>query len=271
MPADSVLPRPGAALRYADVGAGPDVLFQHGLGGDAAQVAEVFPDGAWRRLTLECRGQGGSEVGPPESLSIAAFADDVLALADARGVARATVGGISMGAAIALRLAARHTARVRALILVRPAWLFADGPETMRGFIEIAGLLQSLPPAEARARFAAGPLALRLAREAPDNLASMLGFFDRPNPGAVATLLSRIAADGPGVSREEAAGLRLPTLLIGCARDHVHPLAFVHALADAIPGARLVEVTPKADDRARHAAEVRAAIAGFLAEHGTAP
>ena len=57
---------------------GPPVLFQHGLGGDAAQVAEVFPDAPpARRITLECRGQGGSSFGPPGRLSIATFADDL--------------------------------------------------------------------------------------------------------------------------------------------------------------------------------------------------
>ena len=50
-----------AALRMHDEGHGAPVVFQHGLGGDAAQVAEIFPAdaaGLWRRLTLECRGHG---------------------------------------------------------------------------------------------------------------------------------------------------------------------------------------------------------------------
>ena len=51
--------RDGLALGYEDVGSGPPTLFQHGLGGDAAQAAEVFP-AYRRRITLECRGQGGS-------------------------------------------------------------------------------------------------------------------------------------------------------------------------------------------------------------------
>ena len=47
----------GISLRYRDVGDGPAVIFQHGLGGDEAQVASVFPDAPpVRRITLECRG-----------------------------------------------------------------------------------------------------------------------------------------------------------------------------------------------------------------------
>ena len=55
------------------------------------------------------------------------FADDVLAFADLRGVERFVVGGISMGAAIALRIAVRHPERVSGLVLARPAWLWHDG------------------------------------------------------------------------------------------------------------------------------------------------
>src|SRR3954447_23982530 len=98
--------RDGIRLSGFDVGSGRPIVFQHGLGGDAAQVAEVFPDGiGLRRLTLECRGQGGSEPGPTSAFSVANFAADVLAFCDARGLERFAVGGISMGAAIALRIA----------------------------------------------------------------------------------------------------------------------------------------------------------------------
>ncbi len=259
------LQRPGARLHFVETGGGAPVLFQHGLGGDAAQAAEVFPDDAgYRRLTLECRAQGQSEGGPAEHFSIASFADDALALADARGAARFVAGGISMGSAIALRLALLHPARVRGLVLVRPAWLFQAGPDNMRPFAEAAGLLASLPPAEAKQRFIASATASHLRATAPDNLASLLGFFDKPNPDATAALLSRIAADGPGVSQAQAEALPTPALVIGHGIEFVHPLAYAERLAAVLPHATLVRVTPKATSRAAYVAEVRAAIAAFL-------
>ena len=111
---------------FVDRGAGPAAVFQHGLGGDETQVAEVFPDadGLWRRLTLDCRGQGGSPPDPWNRYAIQTFAEDVLRLADERQVERFVAGGISMGAAIALHLAVHYPGRVTALILARPAWLF---------------------------------------------------------------------------------------------------------------------------------------------------
>lgn len=263
--------RSNAALRVRDTGGDgqPAVLFQHGLGGDEAQVAEIFPDGAgFRRVTVECRGQGGSTPGPASEFSIATFADDALAACDALGIGRFVAGGISMGAAVTLRLAVRHPDRVRALALIRPAWLFDAAPPNMRPFAEVAALLRRLPPEDARREFAASPTARRLAEEAPDNLASLLRFFDRDRPDVTADLLAAIADDGPGVTVAEAAALRAPTLVVGHAVDAVHPWAHAEALARTIPGARPVEVTPRAVDRTAHAADVREALRDFLGEVG---
>ncbi|RWC50754.1 MAG: alpha/beta hydrolase [Mesorhizobium sp.] len=262
----AILLRDDAALRIFDTGQGRlPVVFQHGLGGDAVQVAQNFPDGpSYRRLTVECRAQGGSGAGTARPFSIAMFADDVLAAADAAGVEHFFAGGISMGAAIALRLAARHPDRVTGLVLVRPAWAFDAAPQNMRPYVEVAELIRSRPLDDARDAFAASATATRLRTEAPDNLASLLGFFARGNATVFAEVMQAIANDGPGVTRAAAASLALPTLVIGSGIDLVHPLATARSLADTIPNATFVEVTPKATDKDRHFAEIRAAIGSFL-------
>ncbi|HET9068857.1 MAG TPA: alpha/beta hydrolase [Amaricoccus sp.] len=260
--------RDGVTLGYDDAGHGPPVLFQHGLGGDAGQVAEVFPDAPpARRITLECRGHGGSgggsEPGPPDRLSIATFAGDLAALADSLALGPAVVGGISMGAAIALRLAVRRPDLVRALVLARPAWVAAAAPGNMRPYALVGGLIATLPPDEARRRFEASDTAADLAARAPDNLASLQGFFGRP-PG-FGRLLQAIAADGPGVSEAEIARIAVPTLVIGHGRDLAHPLAHAEALAALVPGASLARITPKAADLAAYVGDFRAALGDFLA------
>ncbi|MER9329950.1 alpha/beta hydrolase [Mesorhizobium sp. M0152] len=262
----SVMLRDDAALRIFDTGqGGVPLVFQHGLGGDAAQVAQNFPDSpSRRRLTVECRAQGGSGAGSRRPFSIAMFTDDVLAAADAAGFERFVAGGISMGAAMALRLASRHPDRILGLVLVRPAWTFDVAPQNMRPYAEAAELIRNHPLDEARDIFAASATASRFRDEAPDNLASLLGFFARENATVFAEVMQAIANDGPGVTRAEAAGLAIPTLVIGCGIDLVHPLAAARSLADAIPDAAFVEVTPKAADKDRHFAEIRAAIGAFL-------
>ena len=267
--APTILLRDDASLRVFDTGQGGlSIVFQHGLGGDAAQVAQNFPDGpSRRRLTVECRAQGGSGAGSKRPFTIAMFADDVLAAADAAGLDRFVAGGISMGAAIALRLAARHPDRVLGLVLVRPAWTFDAAPQNMRPYVEVAELIRRLPLAEARETFASSATAARFSTEAPDNLASLLGFFQRENATVFAEVMQAIANDGPGVTRAQAASLAIPTLVIGSGIDLVHPLATARDLAETIPNAVFAEVTPKAIDKERHFAEIRAAIGGFLDRH----
>ncbi|HWT29957.1 MAG TPA: alpha/beta fold hydrolase [Propylenella sp.] len=253
----------------AESGAGPAFVFQHGLCGDAAQTAEVFPDDApFRRITLECRGHGGSESGDPAAFSIAAFANDVAALIERQALGPSVVGGISMGAAIALRLAVTRPDLVRALVLARPAWVTDPAPVNMRPYLEVGELLSRFPAEEARARFEASATAAWLAREGPDNLASLQSFFSRRPQEITAALLTRISRDGPGVSAADVAALRIPAVVIGHERDPLHPWSSAEQLAALVPGAQLAKIAPKAESRERYVQEFRAALRRFLAELG---
>jgi pimeloyl-ACP methyl ester carboxylesterase len=259
------LERDGLRLAVHDAGgAGLPVVFQHGLCGDAGQVIEAFPpDPAFRRVSLECLGHGASDAG--EDFSIAGFAADAATLAETLP-GPVVLGGISMGAAIALRLAVVRPDLVQALILVRPAWDVQAAPPNMEPNAEVGGLLTRLDPDAARAAFAAGDTARRLAVEAPDNLASLMGFFDRRPQEVTARLLSAIAADGPGVTAAEVAALRLPVLVCGTAEDAVHPLALARRLAGMIPTSSCVVLPPKGRDKPAHIAALHRAIRTFLKE-----
>ena len=250
----------GVRLALAVSGAGRPVVFQHGLCGDAGQTAQVFPDG-FQRLTLECRGHGGSDTGPLDLLSIATFTDDLAGMITAQGLVRPVVGGISMGAAMALRLAVTRPDLVGGLVLARPAWMTDEAPANMAPNGVVG---QMIAEGRTRAEFYATALAHQLAEEAPDNLASLRGFFDRKPLDVTAALLTRIAGDGPGVMPADLAALRLPCLVIGCGRDFVHPLALAQSLASLIPGASFVEIPSKADDPAAYRAGFTAALAQFL-------
>lgn len=259
--------RDGVKLAVVDRGTGVPMVFQHGLCGDAAQPADVFPfDLPARCLTMECRGHGASEAGDTSRFSIATFADDVAAWIETLGLGPVAIGGISMGAAISLRLASTRPDLVRALVLARPAWIAEASPANMVPNAVVGDLLSRFSPEEARKRFDALDLARDLQERGPDNLASLRGFFSRQPQAVTSALLTRISADGPGVSREEVAALAVPTLVIGTAVDAVHPISHAEALAALIPGARLVRITPKALDKQRYTQDFSATLAQFISE-----
>ena len=112
--------RSGLAFYYLDEGdpSGRPFVFQHGLGGDVSQPAGAFPPPSGiRLLSLDCRGQGGTRpLGPVDKLFFSSFADDVAALMDHLVLQRAVVGGISMGAGVALNLASRCPKRAAGLV-----------------------------------------------------------------------------------------------------------------------------------------------------------
>lgn len=260
-------PRDGVVLSLCRSGGGVPFVFQHGLCGDARQPADVMPDGiGFACVTLECRGHGESEAGPLEALSIAIFADDVASAIECLDVGPVVLGGISMGAALVLRLAVTRPDLVRGLMLARPAWVTEPAPLNMRPNALAGELLATLPTALARAHFEASDEAMALAVSAADNLASIRGFFSRAPRDVTAALLTRISADGPGVSEADVATLAVPTLVIGHGRDAVHPIAHARRLNEVIRSARLVEITPKADDPQHYRSDFRAALATFLTE-----
>lgn len=248
---------------YGVEGAGPPLVFQHGLCGDANQIAEAVAGVAGQSwYGLECAGHGASPMGDP---SIAGFADDVAALIETLHTP-VVLGGISMGAAIASRLAVMRPDLLRALVLVRPAWVTDAAPANMAPNAEVGALLTQFPPVTARAAFMAGDTATRLAKDAPDNLASLMGFFARAPQTDTARLLTAISADGPGISESDLRRLYLPALVCGCAEDAIHPFAHAQALAALIPDARLIELPAKSRNKAAHLAALAQAMTQFLKE-----
>jgi pimeloyl-ACP methyl ester carboxylesterase len=201
-----------------------------------------------------------------DAFSIAAFADDVAAAIAATSRQPVIAGGISMGAAIAMRLACTRPELVKALVIARPAWTFAPAPANMTPNLEVGRILARPPQAGEVEDFLASPTARRLAAEAPDNLASLTGFFRRMPRAVTAELLTRISLDGPGMTEAQLAALDLPTLVIGHEEDVVHPMAHAHALASVIPGARLVEIPPKTRGLAAYQDAFRLALARFIKE-----
>lgn len=254
-------------LRLAVHGGGstdPALVFQHGLCGDAGQVAEAMAGLAPQRWTcLECQGHGASDLG--QTPSIADFAQDVAVLIESLP-GPVMLGGISMGAAIATRLAVIRPDLVRALLLVRPAWVTEAAPTNMAPNAEVGDLLSRFAASEARHRFTESATAKRLRTEAPDNLASLMGFFDRLPQPATARLLTIISADGPGISPADLRALRLPVLICATDEDAIHPAAHAQSLANLIPQSQLAHLPPKGRDKPAHLAALAAAMTRFLKE-----
>lgn len=121
MPAPTVLERDGCPLCYWTHGpkGAPWVVLMHGAGMDHrmfdAQVEALAGD--HRVLVWDARGHGASRPihGP---LHMDDLVGDLLAILDHEGVARAVIGGQSLGGYVAQHFQRQHPQRVRALVVI---------------------------------------------------------------------------------------------------------------------------------------------------------
>jgi pimeloyl-ACP methyl ester carboxylesterase len=253
------------SFHYADEGDGIPLILQHGLTADIRQPLEIAPAVEGVRLVrMDMRGHGETHpLGPEAGFTFAQMAADVLALADHLRLGAFVIGGISMGAGIALSVASLQPGRVRGLILIRPAWLDEPAPPSLEVMREAGRYIQQFGVTVGKSRFQESALYRAVAAQVPYAAQGLLAQFDHPRAAEAVVRLLSIPGSQPVGDRAAWSQLAMPTLIIGNAHDPTHPLSMAQALAAWIPNSRFIEVPPKAVSVADHNAAVIAGIGGW--------
>ena len=256
----------GIEFHYEEAGAGLPFVFQHGLGGDTTQPFGLFkPPPGIRLLAFDARAHGKTKpVPPPETLCFTSFGHDLAAFLDHLKLERAIIGGISMGAALALHFTLRYPNRVIALVLSRPAWLETPYAWNVRMFSLISSLIRTHGTQQGLAEFKKTPEYLEALEKWPDVATSFTNQFLAPGADETALKLERIINDSPHPDRKAWAAIQVPTLVLGNRLDPIHPFEFAAELSRAIPGARFEEITSKSVSLELHQADVQRIVADFL-------
>jgi pimeloyl-ACP methyl ester carboxylesterase len=137
-------------IAYLDQGEGDPIVLVHGFA-STKEMNWVNPSwfttltrAGYRVIALDDRGHGASaKLYDPADYDTEKMADDVRALMDHLGIARADVMGYSMGARITAFLALRHPERVRSAILGGLGMHLIDGvglPTTIADALEAPSL-----------------------------------------------------------------------------------------------------------------------------------
>ena len=216
--------RRGVRIRCFEGGEGPPLLLVHGFGGAAWNFSELAPLLPGRRLIVpDLPGHGGSSALPAASLT--GFADVVASLLEEP----VDVLGHSMGGVVALRLAERHPALVRSVVLAAAAGI-SSSTRLAEITITLVGIVQPGRLAGRRAERVARSARLRRL---------VFGGFEVANPDllsdrAVHAFLRgptmhtdalgaglALAADDPRVDLER---VRCPVLVLWGGRDRQVPL-----------------------------------------------
>jgi pimeloyl-ACP methyl ester carboxylesterase len=256
-------------FHYLDQGAGTPFIFQHGLGANVHQPEDLFrPKPGFRFSSMDCRNHGETQPkSDPDKLNFNTFADDLRSLLAHLGSTRAIMGGISLGAGVALNFALRYPEMVLGLVLSRPAWLDTPAPENSRGIPAAAGFIRKYGASEGLVRFKQSDVYRAVEQESPDSAVSLASQFADPRAEEAVDRLERLPADAPNRDASEWATIRVPTLVLGTGRDLIHPYAYAETLTRAIPGATLKELTPKSVSPERYRLDTQDAIDDFLQQH----
>lgn len=256
----------GTELHYEEAGQGPEtIVFSHGFAWSgrmfAAQVAALQE--RYRCITFDHRGQGQSATSPvPYDMEL--LAEDAAALIGDLGAAPCHFVGLSMGGFIGLRLALRRRELLRSLVLVDSA---ADGEPRWnapkyRAMVLVMRLLgqRVLLGAIEKIMFG-GPFRTDPARRG-DRLAlqaQLLALEPARTEAALEAVVSRRSVEA------ELGRITTPTLVLEGAEDAAVIPARARRTAEAIPGARYVEI-PRAGHTStvEEPAAVTAALASFF-------
>jgi pimeloyl-ACP methyl ester carboxylesterase len=170
----------GVGIAYERAGTGPPLVLLHGYVGDGP--------GTWRRqlddlcdeftvIAWDAPGTGRSS-DPPESFTLAEFADSLAGFVAALELGRPHIAGLSFGGGLALELYRRHPALPRSLVLLSA----------------YAGWAGSLPPAEVARRL---QQVLRLADLPPDRFVGEVAptLFSASAPAEAAAAFAANAAE----------------------------------------------------------------------------
>ena len=222
-------------IGYDDRGTGPALVLLHPFPLTRTTWAGLADALAARRRVIAVDARGFGETPSTGPFAIADIADDVAALLDRLGVARATVLGMSMGGYAALAFAARHRERLSALVLAdtRAA---ADSAETRAGRAAALATLAEAGPAA----YLAASLPRLLSPHAPP---ALIAYVRARAETRAASLRAGIEAlrDRPDRAGELGA-IACPTLVVCGTEDQVTPAAEMKQIASAIAGARFVPI-----------------------------
>lgn len=231
----------GLTINYEEHGDGEPLLLIPYLAVDNACYVFQLPAYAERLrcICVDLPGSGESSK-PAGPYSMETYADQMSAFLDAIGVERAHVGGVSLGAAVSMHLAARHPGRVRSLSL-HSAWDKSD-PFLKTCVEQWRALAQALPTVADAVILGIFPWCFtpEMYAERPDFVGGLEDFVR----GRTAQPLEAFMAQSQAVLDHDASAalgnIEAPTLVTFGERDLVTSPRFAGPLSDGISGATVV-------------------------------
>ena len=232
----------GIKIYYEQQGVGEPLILIPYLTADNAcyafQVAEYAK--YFTCITLDLRGTGRSE-GTGDDVSIELYADDIAAFMQEYGIPHAHISGLSLGAAVGMRLAAKHPIKVKTLSL-HSGWAKTDQylKTVVEGWRSSAKGLNSVTEMVITSMF---PWCLTPEMYASrfDQIQRLAGFLrSRPITMSVPSFMKQATAVIEHDAEALLGRIKAPTQVTFGGRDQLTSLRFAETLTNGIEDAELL-------------------------------
>jgi pimeloyl-ACP methyl ester carboxylesterase len=249
----------GQQLAYSEYGGGPAAVTKAGVRGRTAAsapadrplillhglllsqemhrpLAEDLAARGNRVITLDLLGHGRSD--RPRDMwryTMAIYGQQVVALMDHLGIEEAVVMGTSLGANAALEVAAANPERLRGLVIEMP--VLDNG--LLGSALAFTPLLVALTFGEPVMKLLSRATRA-LPRRALPHYGNVMLDVVRQDPGPSGALMQGLFFGRVAPPRSERRTFQTPALVLGHARDPVHPFSDAGMLAKEMPNARLL-------------------------------
>ncbi len=240
----------------------PVLMLCNSLGSTLEMWAPQMPAflAHFRVLRYDTRGHGGSEVTPGE-YSIAQLGNDALRLLDHLGIERMSFCGLSMGGMTGMWLGANHPLRIWRLVLANTGAKVGDPAIWEARFDAVRkGGMAAIAPSVIDRWFTA-----RYQKLAPAEV-------DKVRAMLLATSPDGYIANGAAVrdmdQRADLAAIKVPTLVIAGTHDGSTPPELGRAVAQAIDGARYLELDAAHFSNWEQAGAFTTAVLSFMVDGG---
>lgn len=251
------------------------VLLLHGLGNDRSNPLTLFspiiPPGSLV-IAPDVRAHGDDDrIGPPSAFALPSLAAEIAARVRAEQTAAGrpgqplTVIGISMGAALGLRLLLSQALPVERAVFVRPAFTDSALPANLRAFPVIGELLSSRGPRDGEEEFRRTSLYAEAAHASRRGAAGLLEQFRAPRAAERAVRLVEIPRNTAFTSSDDlgAVGAAVPTAVAWAPRDPVHPVSVAESWTARL-GASGIPLPARDEDYSAYVGATRSGVAGWL-------
>ncbi|HEM1562333.1 TPA: alpha/beta hydrolase, partial [Listeria monocytogenes] len=214
----------GTYFNYEIQGEGIPFLFLHGLGDNLKFAYETFDkDEKIQLISLDQRGHGKSG-NDSRKLSYDRLAKDALALMDYLGIQHFFVGGLSMGAGVAVNLAVQAADKVLGLIILRSS--ATDEPMKKEVIAWFSTVSKYLPKKDGALLLEQDPIFPSIKETYPKAIDTFKRYFEDDAAVTHYKKFSDIPKDRPIKNKSELTNLTIPTLILANNYDVIHPIEY---------------------------------------------